>query len=55
VLYISAEENVLAPGVAELHLQPSDDVTVILFDGSEIYVSGDGGVRDSQGREMKAE
>lgn len=26
----------------ELHLQPDDLITVVMFDGTEIYVSGEG-------------
>lgn len=50
MLYISAEENALAPGTAELHMQENESLTVILPDGDEIYVSGDGSVFDSSGR-----
>jgi hypothetical protein len=54
MLFISAEENELAPGVAELHIQASEVITVILPEGDEIHVSGDGKVFDSYGKEMKA-
>jgi hypothetical protein len=52
-VYVAAEENALAPGIAELHIQAAEDVTIILPEGEEIYVAGDGSVRDSQGREMR--
>jgi hypothetical protein len=53
MMYVAAEENALAPGIAELHIQAAEDVTIILPEGEEIYVAGDGSVRDSQGREMR--
>jgi hypothetical protein len=53
MLFIAAEDNALAPGVAELHMQATEDVTVILPEGDEIYVAGDGSVHDGQGREMR--
>lgn len=54
MLYVSPEENVLAPGVAELHMQETEDLTIILPNGDEIYVGGDGSVADSAGRRMHA-
>jgi len=39
----------LGNGGPELHLSPEDDITVILPDGEEIYVSGDGAVADTDG------
>lgn len=52
MLYISAEDNMLSPGVAELHMQANDDITIILPGGEEIYVSGNGTVQDNFGREL---
>jgi hypothetical protein len=40
MLYLSGEDNTLAPGVAELHMQENEDLTILLPDGTEIYVSG---------------
>jgi hypothetical protein len=53
MLYLSGEDNALAPGVAELHMQENEDLTILLPDGTEIYVSGNGQVFDNQAREMK--
>jgi hypothetical protein len=54
MLYVAAEENVLAPGTAELHMQENEDLTILLPEGDEIYVSGTGEVTDSQGRRLHA-
>ena len=51
MLFISPEENVLAPGTGELHLQENEDITIVLPDGDEIYVSGTGAVFGSDGKE----
>lgn len=53
MLFIPGEENVLAPGVPELHLQFTDDITVILPNGEEIYISGDGRVSDNDGTRLR--
>jgi hypothetical protein len=53
MLYLSAEDNTLAPGVVEVHMQETEDLTIILPEGDEIYVSGNGQVFDNQGRELK--
>jgi hypothetical protein len=53
MLYLSAEDNTLAPCVAEVHMQETEDLTIILPEGDEIYVSGNGQVFDNQGRELK--
>lgn len=55
MLYIPAEDNALAPGVAELHLQEAEDIIIVLPEGDEIYVAGDGRVTDNFGKEMKAQ
>ncbi len=34
-------------------MQENEELTVLLSDGTEIYVSGNGQVFDSQAREMK--
>jgi len=52
MLYISAENNALAPGIAELHMQPGEDITIIFVEGDEIYVNGDGSVEDGSGRRL---
>jgi hypothetical protein len=52
VLFVSAEGNEMAPGVAELHLQAGDDITVIFPDGTELYVAGNGDVTAGDGRSL---
>jgi hypothetical protein len=49
MLYIAADKNP-SSNVAELHLQEHEDITIILPDGTEIYVSGDGTARNQYGQ-----
>jgi hypothetical protein len=51
MLFVPPEKNVLAPGVAELHLNAADVITVILPEGDEITIAGDGTVYDNDGDE----
>lgn len=53
MLYIAADENDLAPGVPELHLDTSDAITIILPNGDEIYVDGDGTVTNGSGIRLR--
>ena len=52
MLYIPADGNALADGIAELHLQETEDITVILPDGDEIYISGTGHIETGDGRKI---
>lgn len=38
---------------AALHLKEDEDITIVLPDMTEVYVSGSGEVSDSQGRILK--
>jgi len=43
------EKPPLGDGGSELHMDYEDDITIILPDGEEIYVSGNGAVANSGG------